>query len=181
MTKFENARSFRLANMSVLTGMRWRLSVLMLMTQVASAQMSLQHSVTGVGGSSSHVSIGVRSYLVRQSIGQGSVVGLIHGDEFSIRQGFLHPVTLINNISSEYRISFKVYPNPFYDHVIVEIPESVNGDATLILTDVLGRVVYSGLLSRKLNSFHPGQLPPGQYVLRIITGHQVQTVKLTRN
>ena len=47
--------------------------------------------------------------------------------------------------------------------------------ASLQIVDILGRVVYQG---DAMNSISTGDLVPGVYILRLVTGNAVQTQKI---
>lgn len=64
-----------------------------------------------------------------------------------------------------------IYPNPFNDVVYINLPEKVNGNYTLSITDITGRVVHSE--NKKSDQKHlmydGAALPSGVYILKVKT------------
>ncbi|MCU0437661.1 MAG: T9SS type A sorting domain-containing protein [Raineya sp.] len=77
-----------------------------------------------------------------------------------------------------------VYPNPYQDAFHVKIHNPENHVVTLRLTDNLGRLQFSTLLTGEYIHFQSSRvlsdLPAGSYILEVITLHQTQTFQLIK-
>ncbi len=62
-----------------------------------------------------------------------------------------------------------IYPNPFNDLVYINLPAKINGDYSLFLTDMAGRVIHSETKkSNQENIIYDGaSLPSGVYLLKV--------------
>jgi hypothetical protein len=63
-------------------------------------------------------------------------------------------------------IRLNVYPNPIVDYVTLEADVTLFGKTYKIL-DITGRVVFEGLIDRKINNVYLGHLPKATYTLAI--------------
>lgn len=63
--------------------------------------------------------------------------------------------------------NFAVYPNPFSDHLNVDLPQTVMGSYTLKVTDYTGRTIYTRNQSEKTFSWDGSFLSQGFYILSI--------------
>lgn len=77
-------------------------------------------------------------------------------------------------------VSIKVYPNPFVDEIRVLLKQQA--DIELILSDMHGRIIlkeeFSGL---EATIKAPTGLPPGMYVLQLISNGRVSSHKLLKS
>lgn len=69
-------------------------------------------------------------------------------------------------------IDLNIYPNPFNDFVNIEINYADQEELTIVITDVLGKVVFSSPVSTNITRFSKGSLPNGIYILNIINSNQ---------
>ncbi|HXA02677.1 MAG TPA: T9SS type A sorting domain-containing protein [Cytophagaceae bacterium] len=70
-------------------------------------------------------------------------------------------------------IQISVFPNPSTDNFNIKISGANN--ASVIITDILGRKIYKNVISEGLMEFSFGKdLPEGSYVIEVITDNQVQ-------
>lgn len=94
------------------------------------------------------------------------------------------PVVLNFNIGGDSE-SLVTYPNPVVDVLNVAGAFSGEGDATVELLDVAGRVVYSGSVSVSDSAFkctvNMAGLASGSYVLRVTQNNEVKTAKVVKN
>ncbi len=80
--------------------------------------------------------------------------------------------------------TLSVYPNPFNGDVNISYPLTNKTFINVSLTDMTGRSVYSFNSSQDAgifrHSINGGQLGSGVYILRIINGNDIKTIKLVR-
>jgi len=115
----------------------------------------LVRATTGIAGSSENVSQKNNSYLVQQSIGQASAIGTFYNSNYILRQGFIQPNRIANNIAelpSEleadvYKIPLSleaiVYPNPFIQSIHISFTENISSNIEVVVFDVFGQHVFS--------------------------------------
>ena len=139
----------------------------------------LVRSTTGVSGSSITSSQNNKTFIVQQSVGQASVIGVFNTTKYTIRQGFIQPDVLFkiinNNISLDLEASF--YPNPFVESVTLAFTEKIEGKVEVAVFDMLGRLVFSNSYIAELNlkvQFH--NLSVADYILKV-TANNKQFVK----
>ena len=80
-----------------------------------------------------------------------------------------------NIIRVSNKLSLKVYPNPFTDHLRIESPSPVQ---LIEIADLQGRIVYSE--THLLEEINLPQLRSGLYILKIRSGNQVFQQKLIK-
>ncbi|XOV68022.1 MAG: T9SS type A sorting domain-containing protein [Fluviicola sp.] len=86
----------------------------------------------------------------------------------------------LNDLSNT--ISFSVYPNPFNDLVIIQLPESVsyNNPAEVVIIDAIGKVVATYSFIEPLNSIHLSQLNKGIYMIQTSINNQTGIRKISK-
>lgn len=152
-----------------------------LSVQLASAQwLTPLRSTLGVSGHSKNVTLDGHSYLVQQSIGQESVIGVFRPGGHVLIQGFIQP-NIRSRASTKSSLAASIYPNPFNDQFTIEIDETPILSADIIITDIMGRAVYRDQCSdRQRCIVEPGDLSPGQYILKISNSKKILTAKLIK-
>lgn len=76
--------------------------------------------------------------------------------------------------------SFNVYPNPVEDVVTFSFESSVNGNASVQLMDLSGRVVATQQQNNNADvQMNVSSLAPGTYVYKVVIGEAVRSGKLT--
>jgi hypothetical protein len=155
--------------------------ICLLNVQLASAQwLTPLRSTLGIAGHSKNVTLDGRSYLVQQSIGQESVIGLFKPGTNVLIQGFIRPNSRSHS-STKSPLATSIFPNPFYDRFTIEIEESIILSSDIIITDMMGRTVYNEKCSdRQRCVIDAGDLSPGHYILKISTSKKIHTAKLTK-
>ncbi|MGM0626464.1 MAG: FISUMP domain-containing protein [Bacteroidota bacterium] len=98
----------------------------------------------------------------------------------------LHLVDLVQTIDGHNKEnSFSVYPNPAFDHTMVEFRMDAAGDAQLSVYDMAGRKIISQAVSASagLNTYKLSGLSRGTYVLSVKTGNNTwsETLSATGN
>ena len=109
----------------------------------------------------------------------GPVFNIVEGglDRFSVTEG---PVGIEENIEFN---SISVYPNPFNTELNIAYDISnINGAATLELTDLTGRVIYSTQLNNSEGVVQINEnISAGTYLARILSaGEYSEPVKVTK-
>jgi len=142
----------------------------------------LKKETLALQGSSHFVYANNKSYFLQESIGQASVIRTFNTNNYSLRQGFLQPIsaTVISD-HLDTNLQGYFYPNPFEDRVYVRFDEPVYDVISVTMHDILGRLVYS-------KSFNPiqtltinfGDLSSGGYLLHIQMRTEVLIAKLIR-
>jgi hypothetical protein len=75
-------------------------------------------------------------------------------------------------------LGISVYPNPTKGEFVVDLSESVSGNA--VLYDALGREVLRESVNGNSLVFHIDHLASGIYTLKLTVGNDVKTVKVVR-
>jgi hypothetical protein len=158
-------------------------SLLLIGIQFIRAQNSssayLARFSTGASGSSENVTLNKKTYLVQQSIGQSSVIGIFYGKDYSVRQGFIQPNVLakIIDLGIPLRLEALVYPNPFAERVTIKFSELITGKVAVAVFDLLGRQVFSKSFTTSKNlKLDLSVLPAAGYLLKV-TGNNKQFIK----
>lgn len=73
-----------------------------------------------------------------------------------------------------------VYPNPFADRIFVTTKMDLNSGSTYELINTKGQVVQSDVVPGEQWSIDSSRLLPGMYFFRIITGNQVESIKIVK-
>lgn len=89
-------------------------------------------------------------------------------------------VTSINE--TEKTIDIKTYPNPISDELIIEFTNKDFEKLNYVLTDALGRTVFSNNFEKDKTTINTSQLSKGFYNLNIINtgGNKIKTLKIIK-
>ena len=150
--------------------------LLFLFVGMASAMsQELVRSTVGVSGTSSTVQSGDKSYVIQQSVGQSSVIGLYSANNYTLRQGFIQPPIRILSVGSDSNnpIDAVLYPNPFESDVRIVFNESLEGSVAITIYDMLGRVVHTRTMNAgKEINLELSFLSSAQYVLLLTSNNR---------
>lgn len=81
---------------------------------------------------------------------------------------FIWPVEGTTNVKDAVAIGIKVYPNPFHDRIIVEVPFGQQNDLTYRINDIMGRSMKSGIIMNAREEIDLSQINgSGIYILEI--------------
>ncbi len=110
--------------------------------------IALARSTMGMSGSSRTASVQGRFLYISQSIGQTSVIGTYTKDSYIIRQGFQQPpgTIVFINTNQENTFQARIYPNPFHTSVTIAFDTIIDGNYTLKIADITGRIVLIKIL-----------------------------------
>ena len=88
--------------------------------------------------------------------------------------------TLIVSVNEEVsnHLSYKIYPNPASDIVTINMNNPNNDDAEIIISNLLGDVVFSEKMNREQQEINTVNFNDGIYLVSIKTGKTVKTGKL---
>lgn len=114
----------------------------LLITQMGFGQIMKKQTMLS-SGSSHFVNANNKSYFIQESIGQQSVIFTYNTSNYSLRQGFLQPISpnALNGGEDNVLRGF-LYPNPFVDEVHIRFQEPIISEIQLYVYDELGRVLH---------------------------------------
>lgn len=157
------------------------LSVFLAVFQLGSAQ-SLKKETLGNQGSSEFVYANNKSYFIQQSIGQGSVIHTYETDRYSLRQGYLQPISP-GGISGQqdFNLDAIIFPNPFTSVINIRFKEPVVDLVVIKFYDILGRIIIN-------EPYNPeerivitlNELASGPYIIRVKMRQQELIANLIR-
>ncbi len=148
-----------------------------LVVQHSNAQ-ELMRSTLGVSGSSITITSNSKTYIVQQSIGQGSVIGKFQSDGIIARQGFIQPPVLSSKVIPEVipevtNFQVIIYPNPVNNIVNISFKEPVKEPVEIRIFDMMGRSVFTKeLKAAQQLSINLGFLASAQYLFLLNTGQK---------
>jgi hypothetical protein len=87
--------------------------------------------------------ISYQNFIIRQSIGQSSVIGRFRNNGVNVGQGFLSGV-LPARKSKEEPLKIIAYPNSFVDEVRFRFVPGYNFDVAMTVYDLNGKQVFQG-------------------------------------
>lgn len=140
-------------------------------------------STTGIAGSTCNVITGGKKYIVQQSIGQASVIGLYKNQYNSVLQGFIQPSLIVISglMDKSSTLNATVNPNPFNDNITVTFSDEMTDNLFVTLYNSQGNVVcqcqYAATQNINLNF---GNITAGLYVLKINSGGKHLVSKIVK-
>lgn len=148
-----------------------------------SIKANLVRSTTGVSGSSEKITSLNNIYIVQQSIGQTSPIGTFSDADFVLRQGFIQPNVLakIKDKNVLLNLSATVYPNPFINDISILFNEKVEGDITVSIYDMLGRLMFlkNYEASKNINIISQ-DLSNAHYILKVKANNRQLITKIVK-
>lgn len=120
--------------------------------------------------------------LIKQSIGQQSVIGNFTGENIFVGQGFLQGNFAKKSISLT-SIEVLAYPNPFVSSINFQFSAAITTPIDIKLYDVVGRVVYAAKTSIENNllSIDNLALPDGSYIISLKAQNLNYTTSLIKS
>lgn len=143
-----------------------------------SKAQSLHHQMISCQGGSSFSS---NENKVLFTVGQQSVIGS-STNGVSVQQGFQQSnwskIIEQNTIS----ISTIVYPNPFKDVVKFSFSKSPGNDISLVVFDLVGRLVYSEVIKNESNliSVNLNNLSTAEYFVKLTANNYIFSTKIIK-
>jgi hypothetical protein len=140
-------------------------------------------STLGLSGSSKAIALNGGNYIVLQSIGQLSIIGLNQGSNLSMLQGYIQP-PLFYTSSSKFdsnTLQASIYPNPFSKTTTIYFSEEIADCLYVNLFDLYGRNLFSNRYSasQELN-IDFSNLNSGLYLVKVQSGSKYLTTKLIK-
>lgn len=97
-----------------------------------------------------------------QTFGDATITVLVLGNEANKMEGLL------------------IYPNPSKDQVRIELSHKPEKQPVVKLFNMKGEIIKTGLIADKTLDMNISNLAEGNYLVRIISGHQVMTRKIIK-
>lgn len=142
----------------------------------------LKKETLSIQGSSHFVYANNKSYFIQESIGQASVINTFSSNNYSLRQGFLQPISAsIISSSTNSQLNGIVFPNPFTTTINIKINEPVLDVLLVWMFDVSGKLLLHKEFSpNETISFNINNLANGQYFIHVKIRSQVLITKLIK-
>ena len=87
-------------------------------------------------------------------------------------------VQLMTTTASPVSMSLALYPSPARSRVVVQVPAPFGSQATLTLSDALGRIIRTQLVKDTTPELDLRDLAPGLYLVRLQAGRQQLSQRL---
>lgn len=142
---------------------------------------SVHHQMTSAQGASIHASNGV---VMKQSVGQQSVIGKYSGSQFSVGQGFIQGGFSQKTFIHTPSIQVSCYPNPFVSKMNLQFSATIDGLVQIYLYDAMGRLLYTAeksMFNKLITIDTPTSLPDGAYILKLQSGNFNYTTNLLKS
>lgn len=158
--------------------LKFNLKLFLFIISSFSEAQSLHHQMISCQGGNS---FSANENKLLFTVGQQSVIGSTTNG-FSVQQGFQQSnwskIIEKNTIS----ISTIAYPNPFKDIVKFSFSKSPGIDISLVVFDLLGRLVYSEVIKNESNliSVNLNSLSSAEYFVKLTTENYVYSTKILK-
>ena len=122
-------------------------------------------------------------YVVQQSIGQSSPIGLQETNEHTVRQGFIQPTQLkrMLAVSNAADLLVSIYPNPTTDKITLAFNELVTGKVNLSIYDQMGRLVMQENRESEVElSYSLVNLVAGNYFVKVNTSTNEYVTQISK-
>ncbi len=130
-------------------------------------------------GATARTSSGV---VVRQTIGQQSVIGNFRNSNFIVGQGFQQSKKMKSVAPTGIVISAIAFPNPFIDKVNFQFSSFVDGPIKITIFDVLGRLVFTDVKFPNNNTITIDNLffAEGEYFVKLTAKNLTYSINLLK-
>lgn len=164
---------------SVFTRLSFLLAFLMLSS--ISLSQSILRQTTGLAGGSNSILLDQQGYLIQQSIGQASVIGIYTNSKTELRQGFIQPFSIISFEKEVEKLHLDLFPNPFKDEVTIVFERAMDQSIYIQVFDIMGRIIIeeTKFVTIKTTIKIP-DVPNGTYLLRIVTNNQQYSTQIQK-
>ena len=122
-------------------------------------------------------------YVLQQSIGQSSAVGLEQTSEHIVRQGFIQPAQLkrMLDASNTSNLLVSVYPNPTTDKITISFRELVAGKVALSIYDQMGKLVMEESKEGQAElNYSLANLSAGNYFVKVNTSTKEYVTQISK-
>jgi hypothetical protein len=141
---------------------------------------NLLRSTISNSGSSTQTN---NKYIVQQSVGQISPIGLKETNEHTVRQGFIQPAQLKRMLaaSNAADLLVSVYPNPTTDKITLAFEELVTGKVILSIYDQMGKLVMEENKEGQAElSYSLASLSAGNYFVKVNTSTKEYVTQISK-
>lgn len=152
-----------------------------LLNPSVSQSQYMQHSVFLNTGNSASVTIGAKTLIIQQCIGQEGCIGTFYNNGYILRQGFIQPSTSLLSESINSKELVNIYPNPVKDEINLGIASELSGEITINLYDICGKKLFTGKYI-SVTEIKLDFIPPtaGMYLIEVRSGQKNYTIKLIK-
>ena len=147
---------------------------------LAQSSPNLLRSTISNSGSSTQTE---DNYVVQQSVGQISPIGLKETNEHTVRQGFIQPAQLkcMLAASNAADLLVSVYPNPTTDKITIAFEELVTGKVILSIYDQMGKLVMEENKEGQAElSYSLASLSAGNYFVKVNTSTKEYVTQISK-
>jgi len=123
------------------------------------------------------------NYVVQQSVGQSSPIGLQEASKHTVRQGFIQPALLKRMLaaSNAADLLVSVYPNPTTDKITIAFEELVTGKVILSIYDQMGKLVMEENKEGQAElSYSLASLSAGNYFVKVNTSTKEYVTQISK-
>ena len=146
----------------------------------AQSSPNLLRSTISNSGSSTQIE---DNYVIQQSVGQSSPVGLQQTSKHTLRQGFIQPDQLkrMLAVSNASDLSVSIYPNPTTDKITLAFDEIISGKLQLSIYDEMGRLVLQANREAEAElSYSLANLSAGNYFVKVNTSTKEYVTQISK-
>jgi hypothetical protein len=146
----------------------------------AQSNPHLLRSTISNSGSSTQTN---NKYIVQQSVGQISPIGLKETNEHTVRQGFIQPDQLKRMLaaSNAADLLVSVYPNPTTEKITIAFEELVTGKVNLSIYDQMGKLVMEENRGSEVElTYSLANLAAGNYFVKVNTSTKEYVTQISK-
>ena len=147
---------------------------------LAQSSPNLLRSTISNSGSSTQTN---NKYIVQQSVGQISPIGLKETSEHTVRQGFIQPAQLKRMLaaSNSADLLISIYPNPTTDKITISFNELATGKVNLSIYDQMGKLVMQENKEGQAElSYSLANLAAGNYFVKVNTANKEYVTQISK-
>ena len=147
---------------------------------LAQSSTNLLRSTISNSGSSTQTQ---DNYVVQQSVGQISPIGLKVSNEHTVRQGFIQPAQLKRMLaaSNSADLLISIYPNPTTDKITISFNELATGKVNLYIYDQMGKLVMQENREGQAElSYSLANLAAGNYFAKVNTSTKEYVTQISK-
>ena len=144
----------------------------------------LQRGTISNGGGSVEIESNNQSFIIQQSIGQSSVIGMANLGNAKVLQGFIQPDLLDKILTPDTpaELEADMFPNPFDTHIYLQFDFVPKTNVVVSAYDVMGRVVWSNsYASSDEITIEPTNLNNGYYIFKVECNGMQRVEKILKN
>ena len=144
----------------------------------------LQRGTISNGGETVELESNNERFVIQQSIGQSSVIGLASLVSVNVLQGFIQPDLLDKILTPDMPavLDVDIFPNPFDTHLYLQFDFVPKTHVVVSAYDVMGRVVWSNsYASSDQITIEPTSLNYGYYFFKVECNGMQRVEKILKN